>query len=85
MSAQYEEIQQELRDMRKLLHGDPTTGKGGLAHNVLRMGDQLYGTERNPGGIVSDVNALKKFVWIMSGVIIAAQIGIQFLFHLWKP
>jgi hypothetical protein len=85
MSAQYEDIQKELRDLKKLLHGDPTTGRGGLAHNVLAMADDIYGTERNPGGLVADVNTLKKFIWVMAGVVTALQFGIQILFHFWKP
>lgn len=85
MSAQYEDIQKELRDIKKLLHGDPTTGRGGLAQSVLRIGDDLYGTDRQPGGLLSDMNDMKRYKWIVVGVLLAAQFGIQFLFHIWKP
>lgn len=81
----HDELHKKIQDMEKLLHGDPTTGRGGLAHNVLAMADDIYGTDRNPVGLMAEVQTLKKFMYIMAGVVTALQFGIQILFHFWKP
>ncbi len=69
--------------MRKLLYGDPATGKGGLAHVVETIGTTLYGSERIPGGLVSDVSQIKKMLYMAAGAITILQLVIQIIFHFW--
>lgn len=85
MSQNHDEIQQEIRDMKKLLYGDPTTGKGGMAQGLITVADAVFGTERNPGGLVADNAQQKKVMWIMFGALTAANFFLQILFHFWKP
>lgn len=77
------DMQSELRDIRKLLYGDPSTGKGGMAHSHLRMGEDLYGTDHSDG-VMKEVAGFKRIVWIGIGVLGTAQIGLQIVFHFWK-
>jgi hypothetical protein len=79
------EMQKDLEDMKRLLHGDPTTTKGGVAQFVNELGTTIYGDPRYGGGLVSDVMALKKVMYIGYGIMLALQAGLQILFHFWKP
>lgn len=83
MSADEQRCSEEIENMRKLLYGDPATGKGGLAHVVDTMGTTLYGSERVPGGLVNDVAQIKKLVYMGAGAVTILQVGIQILFHFW--
>lgn len=81
--AQLKEIQTSLRNIERLLYGDPTTGKGGMAHSHLRMGEDLYGTDHSDG-VMKEVAGFNRIVWIGIGVLGSAQIGLQIIFHFWK-
>lgn len=83
MSADEQKCSDEIENMRKLLYGDPTTGKGGLAHVVETIGTTLYGSERIPGGLVNDVAQIKKMLYMAIGAVTIVQFGIQILFHFW--
>lgn len=75
----------DVEAMKRLLYGDPTTGRGGLAHTVETIATTLYGGDKNPGGgIVADVLAMKKLFWMFAGASLALQAGLQVLFHFWK-
>jgi hypothetical protein len=78
------ELQKSVADLKILMHGDPTTTRGGVAQCVETMGTTLYGKDKIPG-LVAEVMQLKKVQWIGIGVLLAAQVGIQILFHFWKP
>ena len=80
---EFQQCQKDVADIRRLLYGDPATAKGGLAHAVDTLGTTLYGTDRNPGGLYSDVVALKRYMWMAAGAVTAVQFGIQILFHFW--
>lgn len=85
MSSEHmNECQRDIADMKKLLYGDPATGKGGLAHVVDTMGSTIYGTEKSPGGIVSDVNMLKKYFLMACGGFAVLQVVVQIVFKFWK-
>lgn len=85
MNQNHDEVMAKLRNMEKLLYGDPTTGKGGMAQNLITVGDTVFGSERNPGGLVADMASLKKFMYLLAGAVTFAQFAIQVLFHFWKP
>lgn len=70
--------------MKRILYGDPATGRGGLAHIVETMADTIYGSPKNPNGLVQDVSSIKNTIKIATGGIIVAQFAIQILLHFWK-
>lgn len=79
------DMQQELRDIRKLLHGDPSSASGGLAHSVLTIGETLFGRDGSgKSGLVADNEQYKKIVWSISGATVVLQILLQVAFHFWK-
>lgn len=79
-----DECQRDIADMKKLLYGDPATGRGGLAHVVDTMGTTLYGTDKIPGGVVADVSTLKKYFWMAIGAVTAIQVVVEIAFKLWS-
>lgn len=81
---QIEELRTELKDIKLLLYGDPKKPEGGIAHSVLRMGEDIYGTEHSDG-LICEVKFLIKLVWIGAGIVTTLQFGLQVLFHFWKP
>lgn len=78
-----EDCSEDIKNMRKLLYGDPVTGRGGLAQIVDTMATTLYGSERIPGGLVSDVSQMKKFLFAAGGAVTVLQVVIQIIFHFW--
>lgn len=68
-----DECRQELADIKRLLYGDPSTGKGGLAHTVQTIGDTVYGPPHAPGGLVNDVAEIKRTIWIATGIVTCLQ------------
>lgn len=84
MSKEEDECRQEIADMKRLLYGDPATGKGGLAHAVETIGETVYGAPHQPGGLVADVAAVKKTIWIATGAVMAIQIIMPILLKFWK-
>lgn len=87
MNDQNEELQQEVRDMRKFLYGDPADGgKKSVSYGMLKLSDAVFGDRDNPGnpGLVSDVNELKRFRWYLLGAVATGPIVIQVIFHFWK-
>ena len=79
-----DECRKDLEDMKRLLYGDPATGKGGLAHTVQTIGETVYGAPHQPGGLVADTAALKKTIWIATGALMAMQFIVPIVLKLWK-
>lgn len=84
-NAKLEEMQKDLENIKLLLHGDPTKTTGGVAQFVEKLGTTVFGDPILKGGLVSDVMQIKRIMWIGIGVLSTLQIGIQILFHFWKP
>ena len=80
-----DECRKDLQDMKRLLYGDPATGKGGLSHVVQTLGDTVYGAPHQPGGLVADVAAVKKTIWIATGAVLAVQVIVPILLKFWHP
>jgi len=78
-----DECKKEIADLKKLIYGDTSTGKGGMAHVVENLGETVWGGKINPIGLVGDVASIKKFLWGFGGAMIAAQVALQFIFKLW--
>lgn len=72
----------DLRDIKVLLQGDLSTGKGGLIHVVQRIGETMYGTPDQPGGVVGVVDKLKKFMWMFAGGMVVIQVILQVVLKL---
>lgn len=78
-------MQKDLADLQRLMHGDPTTRKGGTAQFVETLGTAVFGNHPVSGGLVADVMALKRIMYIGYGVMITLQVVLQIVFHFWKP
>jgi hypothetical protein len=81
--SQHDECKKEIADLKRVVYGDASTGKGGLAHIVDMLGETVYGGKTNPSGLVSDVAAIKRAVWMVGGGVIVAQFALQILFKFW--
>lgn len=79
------ELKVQVGAMFRLLHGDPATMNGGLAQFVNTLGDAVLGSKATGGGLVQDNMQYKKIVWTGIGIMTVLSIGMQVLFHFWKP
>jgi hypothetical protein len=79
-----QEHRRSIEDMRRLLYGDPATGKGGIAHMVQDMGEAIYGGDKVEKGLIEEVGDIRRLILIATGFIIGAQMAIQAVFFVLK-
>jgi hypothetical protein len=79
-----QEHRRSIEDMRRLLYGDPTTGKGGIAHLVEDMGEAIYGGDRVEKGLIEEVSDIRRLIFISTGFIIGAQVAVQAILFILK-
>lgn len=75
--SEIESLRQEVKELRTLLYGN-ANGEGGFTHKLLRLGDAVFG--KGTGGLVEEVETLKRFRWVLLGAAIGTPGAIQVLF-----
>jgi hypothetical protein len=78
------EQRRSIEDIRRLLYGDPATGKGGIAHMVEDMGEAIYGGDRVEKGLIEEVSDIRRLIFISTGFIIGAQVAVQAILFILK-
>lgn len=74
-----EQVEQEVEKHDTILLGRNRDGTDGVCATVKEIGQTLYGTKSDPGGLVSNVRQIKWLMWVMVVVIALDNSS-----HIWK-